>query len=110
MQPLPQIKEAPLPPDAFRGKYKNVDQLRVKPRFEDLNAPPIEGLRNAVVSQKVAYNKNRPETAYKSSIANSFVSGLKKESLQLNYSNGKESVTEMQLPGGSAYLGGGLAV
>lgn len=109
LQPLPQIKEAPLPADAFRGRYKNVDQLRVKPRFEDLNKAPIEGLRTAVVSQQVGYNKNRPETAYKSGTARTFVTGQTRESLPLNYSNGKESVTERQLAGGSAYLGGGLA-
>lgn len=109
LQPLPQIKEAPLPPDAFRGQYKNVDQLRVKPRYEDQNAPPIEGLRTAVVSQQVGYNKNRPETAYKSDASRTFVSGQIRESLPLNYSNGKTSVTESQHAGGGAYLGGGLA-
>lgn len=109
LQPLPQIKEAPLPADAFRGRYKNVDQLRVKARFEDLNKAPIQGLKTAVVSQQLGYNKNRPETAYKSGTQRTFVTGQTRESLPLNYSNGKESITERQLAGGSAYLGGGLA-
>lgn len=109
LQPLPQIKEAPLDRASFRGQYKNVDQLRVKPRFEDLNKDPIQGLKTGVVSQQVGYNKNKPETAYKSGVQRTFATGQTKESLRLNYSNGKESITERQLAGGSAYLGDGLA-
>jgi hypothetical protein len=105
--PLPQIKEAPLPPDAFRGQYKTINQLQVKQRVTNRMADPIEGNKAVLVSQPLAYNKNRPETAYVSGIQRTFVRGKTKQSQRLNYQNGKESYTENtpQIP--SAFAGQG---
>lgn len=94
--PLPQVREAPLPPDAFRGQYKSVDQLRVKPKITNKTGTPIEGVRVAINTQPLAYNKNKPETAYKSSSGRSFVgrAGLSGQTERLNYTNGRQSATE----------------
>lgn len=106
--PLPQIKEAPLPPDAFRGQYKTVNQLQVKQKITNRTADIIEGNKATLVSQPLAFNKNNPESSYESGIQRTFVSGQAKDSNRLNYQNGKQSYTESspQIP--SAFAGQGL--
>jgi hypothetical protein len=105
--PLPQIKEAPLPPDAFRGQYKTVNQLQVKQKITNRTATPIEGNKAVLVSQPLAFNKNNPESAYVSGIQRTFVSGQAKDSNRLNYQNGKESYTESAPQVPSAFAGQG---
>lgn len=105
--PLPQIKEAPLPPDAFRGQYKTVNQLQVKQRITNRTPDNIEGNRAVLVSQPVAFNKNNPESAYVSGIQRTFVTGQAKESNRLNYQNGKESYSENSPQVPSAFSGQG---
>lgn len=108
--PLPQIREAPLPADAFRGQYKNVDQLRVKPRITNKTAATVEGLRFGVASQPVAYTRNKPEESYNSGIQHTFVASRNnKPGMRRNYTNGRESTTEHPTQQGIAYKGNGFA-
>ena len=100
--PLPQIKEAPLPPDSFRGQYRTVDQLRTKPRVTNKPTTPNAGLASSLVSQPLAYNKNKPEASYKNGPDRSFVTGNSRETTRLNYTNGDSSATE-----NSGYIGSG---
>jgi hypothetical protein len=107
--PLPQIKEAPLPADSFRGTFKTVNQLQVKQKTTNKSATPTAGLKIAVVSQQPAYAKNKPETSYVSGIQRTVVSGPIAQDTRLNYTNGSASVTENNgvIPAG--YTGDGLA-
>lgn len=102
--PLPQIKEAPLPADSFRGKYKNVNQLQVKQRITNKTAEPIEGVKVAINSQSLAYQKNKPESSFKTGPERSFVQGPIAQSNPLNYENRRCAQTES--PG---YLPSGFA-
>lgn len=108
--PLPQIKEAPLPPDAFRGQYKTDNQLNVKQRYTNRTADPISGVTAAIVSQPTAYNKNRPETAFRSGVERTFVGGPTKGALPLNYTNGKARPGEDSGHTAGAYSGNGLSL
>lgn len=107
--PLPQIMEAPLPPDSFRGKYKNVNQLQVKQRITNKTANPIDGLKVAINSQPVAYQKNKQESSFKTGPERSFVQGHIAQSNPLNYENRRSAQTENPgyLPSG--FSGQGLA-
>lgn len=107
--PLPQIKEAPLPADSFRGRYKNVNQLQVKQRITNKTADPIHGLKVAINSQPLAYQKNKPESSFKTGAERSFVQGPIAQSNPLNYENRRSAQTENPgyLPSG--FAGEGLA-
>jgi hypothetical protein len=107
--PLPQIKEAPLPADSFRGRYKDVNQLRVKQKITNKTADPIDGLKVAMTSQPLAYQKNKPETSFQTGAERSFVQGPIAQSNPLNYENRRSAQTENPgyLPSG--FSGQGLA-
>lgn len=107
--PLPQIKEAPLPPDAFRGRYKTVNQLQVKQRVTNKTPEPTTGLKVAINSQPIAYNKNKPETSYVSGVERTFVQGPIAQSNQLNYENRRSASTGNPGFTGSGFSGTGLA-
>lgn len=106
--PLPQIKEAPLPPDAFRGRYKTVNQLQVKQRVTNKTPEPVTGLKVAINSQPIAYNKNKPETSYVSGIERTFIQGPIAQSNQLNYENRRSASNENPGFTGSGFAGTGL--
>lgn len=107
--PLPQVKEAPLPADSFRGRYKDVNQLRVKQKITNKTADPIDGLKVAMVSQPLAYQKNKPEASFQTGAQRSFVQGPIAQSNPLNYENRRCAQTENPgyLPSG--FSGQGLA-
>ena len=105
--PLPQIKEAPLPPDHFRGQYKTVDQLRVKPKITNRTAEAVKGLNVAIpaTSRNFTQKQYKPDTAYRSGTQHSFVSGNLAPAARLNYTNGAASATENEGRFGSGYTG-----
>lgn len=108
--PFPQIREAPLPPDSFRGKFKNINQLHVKQRITNKTPHTIRANMASLVSQPIAAQKNRPESSYQSGIQNSFVQGQLKQQAPLNFRNGYQSSTELEPNHGSAFSNTGNRV